>query len=507
MSSQRGLVQRIERKLEVSVGDAFARVFGGSIVPQEVEAMLRREAAEGIRPVAGDRLLAPNEYIITLGMHDYQKVGADPDLTSDAFAKHLARYIGEQGWQTYGDVVIRFEQSANLHTGQFRTRGAVNPDVEPRPTAGELAPPQSDHAFSAEPGVPAMSENSSYGGGQGQGRPGDDYYDDPYAHPHDDPHAAPDPRAAYQPEPGGYPDQRGGYPDQGGYPEHGGYPPQYEQRPAGGYPDQPATATPTSAAATPTSAAATPTTRRLPRPARRLPRPARRLPRPSRLRRTRPARRLPRPGRLRRYPTSAAATPTRRGYGAPDQRGGYPDQGGYPRPARRLPRTGRGLRPGLRRRRIRPTGLRPAARYGRQDYGQSYAPPGGGGGYAEPGRDYDYGQPADAGGYGGGYGQQGGYSSSGSAVTLQLDDGSGRTYQLREGPNVIGRGQDAQFRLPDTGVSRRHLEIRWDGQVALLSDLNSTNGTTVNNAPVQEWQLADGDVIRLGHSEIVVHIH
>jgi pSer/pThr/pTyr-binding forkhead associated (FHA) protein len=72
---------------------------------------------------------------------------------------------------------------------------------------------------------------------------------------------------------------------------------------------------------------------------------------------------------------------------------------------------------------------------------------------------------------------------------------------------VIGRGQDAQFRLPDTGVSRRHLEIRWDGAVALLSDLNSTNGTTVNNAPVQEWQLADGDVIRLGHSEIIVRVH
>ena len=92
-------------------------------------------------------------------------------------------------------------------------------------------------------------------------------------------------------------------------------------------------------------------------------------------------------------------------------------------------------------------------------------------------------------------------------MTLQLDDGSGRTYQLREGANVIGRGQDAQFRLPDTGVSRRHLEIRWDGHTALLSDLNSTNGTTVNNAPVQEWQLADGDVIRVGHSEIIVRLH
>src|ERR1700740_2534823 len=183
MSSQKGLVQRIERKLEVTVGDAFARVFGGSIVPKEVEALLRREAADGIRPLQGDRLLAPNEYIITLGMHDYQKVGADPDLTSDAFAKQLAGYIGEQGWQTYGDVVVRFKLRATLHTGQFRPRGAVNPDVAPRPKASDLAPPQSDHAFSAEPGVPPMTENSSYRGGQGPGRPGDEYYDEDYGHP------------------------------------------------------------------------------------------------------------------------------------------------------------------------------------------------------------------------------------------------------------------------------------------------------------------------------------
>ena len=131
------------------------------------------------------------------------------------------------------------------------------------------------------------------------------------------------------------------------------------------------------------------------------------------------------------------------------------------------------------------------------------------GGYGPPPEGYGQrpGYP-EQGGYGAGYGQPpaaAGYAVT--TVTLQLDDGSGRTYQLREGANVIGRGQDAQFRLPDTGVSRRHLEIRWDGQVALLSDLNSTNGTTVNNAPVQEWQLADGDVIRLGHSEIVVRVH
>ena len=86
---------------------------------------------------------------------------------------------------------------------------------------------------------------------------------------------------------------------------------------------------------------------------------------------------------------------------------------------------------------------------------------------------------------------------------LILDDGSNRNYQLAEGTHVIGRGQDSQFRLPDTGVSRRHLEVTWDGQVATLNDLGSTNGTTVNNSPVQSCQLTDGDVIRVGHSSLV----
>ena len=84
-----GLVDRFERKLESTVGDAFARVFGGSIVPQEVETMLRREADTGAREVLGDRILAPNDYVITLSVPDYQKVSADPDLTSDDFRQAL----------------------------------------------------------------------------------------------------------------------------------------------------------------------------------------------------------------------------------------------------------------------------------------------------------------------------------------------------------------------------------------------------------------------------------
>ena len=82
-----GLVDRFERKLESTVGDAFARVFGGSIVPQEVEAILQREAEAGAREVGGGRILAPNDYVITLSVPDHQKVSADPALTLDHFCQ------------------------------------------------------------------------------------------------------------------------------------------------------------------------------------------------------------------------------------------------------------------------------------------------------------------------------------------------------------------------------------------------------------------------------------
>jgi hypothetical protein len=456
-----GLVDRIERKLESTVGDAFARVFGGSIVPQEVEALLRREADAGAHTLGRGQVLAPNDYVITLSATDYHKVSADPDRTSTTFAKHLEGYIHEQGWQTYGDVVVRFEQSANLHTGQFRAHGAVNPDS----TTGS-APARPAHAFIAEPGVSPMTDNPSYRGGQGQGRPADEYYDDRYSRPDEPRGQHPEDQGGYPPQGeqgypprGGYPEQ-GAYPDQGGYPDQGYPPPGYEQRPPAGYGPPPGGGY-------------------------------------DQGYRQGPGGYGPPPGGQPGYGGPAGEYDYGRqpGHGRHDDGGygrpGYPDQGGYPEQG--------GYGGG----------------YGRQDYGQPdygrYGEPPAGGGYAEPGYgeapggQYDYGAPA-AGGYGGGYGH-GDYPSTGTSVTLQLDDGSGRTYQLREGANVIGRGQDAQFRLPDTGVSRRHLEIRWDGQVALLSDLNSTNGTTVNNAPVQEWQLADGDVIRLGHSEIIVRVH
>ncbi|MEA5359891.1 FhaA domain-containing protein [Amycolatopsis sp., V23-08] len=178
------------------------------------------------------------------------------------------------------------------------------------------------------------------------------------------------------------------------------------------------------------------------------------------------------------------------GYAQP-QGGGY-DQGGYAQPQQGGYEQGGYQQGGY-------------DQYGGQQQAPGYDQYGGQqqGGYDQYGQQQAYGQPA-----GDPYAQQqGGYGQPAAgrqlAASLQLDDGSNRTYSLKQGGNVVGRGQDADFRLPDTGVSRRHLEITWDGQSATLADIGSTNGTTVNGTPVQTWQLADGDVIRVGHSSLV----
>ncbi len=82
-------------------------------------------------------------------------------------------------------------------------------------------------------------------------------------------------------------------------------------------------------------------------------------------------------------------------------------------------------------------------------------------------------------------------------------DGPGTRHELSTGRNVIGRGTEADIRLPDTGVSRKHVDVVLDGGTATVEDLGSTNGTLVNGRRVSRHPLSDGDVIRIGHSVLV----
>jgi pSer/pThr/pTyr-binding forkhead associated (FHA) protein len=92
---------------------------------------------------------------------------------------------------------------------------------------------------------------------------------------------------------------------------------------------------------------------------------------------------------------------------------------------------------------------------------------------------------------------------------LAVVDGSDTTavHRILQSETVIGRGDEADFRLDDDQVSNRHCMIRVEGSVCTLVELGSLNGTQVNARRVPAdtaERLRHLDVIQLGGTRIMV---
>ncbi|MFC5381219.1 FhaA domain-containing protein [Aquipuribacter nitratireducens] len=104
-------------------------------------------------------------------------------------------------------------------------------------------------------------------------------------------------------------------------------------------------------------------------------------------------------------------------------------------------------------------------------------------------------------------------TATGGRPVIEVD---GRAYVLTGPVTTIGRGSDADIVLDDSGVSRRHCELRVDtgpGRTVLsVLDLGSTNGTLLlpagsppgSEQPVGHQALQVGDCVLVGHSRVVV---
>ncbi len=78
--------------------------------------------------------------------------------------------------------------------------------------------------------------------------------------------------------------------------------------------------------------------------------------------------------------------------------------------------------------------------------------------------------------------------------------GTGQTFTLGAEPVIVGReSQTAKFVIADSAVSRRHARISRHGDIYVIEDLNSTNGTFINaQRVVGTVPLTPGDLIELG---------
>lgn len=85
-------------------------------------------------------------------------------------------------------------------------------------------------------------------------------------------------------------------------------------------------------------------------------------------------------------------------------------------------------------------------------------------------------------------------------------DVDGRRHSLTRARTVIGRGSDADITIADAGSSRRHVEILWDGERAMMRDLGSTNGTKVDGHKVREASLPTGTTLTIGRTDLVFRI-
>jgi hypothetical protein len=85
-------------------------------------------------------------------------------------------------------------------------------------------------------------------------------------------------------------------------------------------------------------------------------------------------------------------------------------------------------------------------------------------------------------------------------------DIDGARHPLSASRTVIGRGSDADITIPDPGTSRRHVEILWDGERAMVRDMNSTNGTQLNGRKVTEAPLEPDSTVTIGRTDIVFRV-
>lgn len=300
-----GVLQRFERRLEGMVGLAFARLFKGKVHPAEIAKALQREATERKSVVGEGRVLVPNRYVVRLGPTDYEYLSEWEAELSSTMAEMVQEHIDDEGWSTFGSVLVNLERDDDLHTGVFHVDSRVDAD-----------PVNSANAGAARVDGAPFPQGRAWG-------PGGELYDLPAdGAAGSDARAAPAAGSATKPPP---------------------------RVPGGGLPPVPGVA----------------------------------------------------------------------GAGA--------GAGGKSTPPRSAPPVSHAL----------------------------------------------------------------------------VVDGPNTRHELREGSNLIGRGVEASIRLPDTGVSRLHVDVQLSRGAATVVDLGSTNGTIVNGRRVPQIVLSDGDVIRIGHSVLV----
>lgn len=90
-----------------------------------------------------------------------------------------------------------------------------------------------------------------------------------------------------------------------------------------------------------------------------------------------------------------------------------------------------------------------------------------------------------------------------ATIRVKTGPNKGKLYDIQDQPLTVGREDNQVIQIMDQGVSRAHAEIFRLGEMCFVRDLNSTNGTYVNDVKVMEESLKAGDEMLIGTTILV----
>lgn len=85
-------------------------------------------------------------------------------------------------------------------------------------------------------------------------------------------------------------------------------------------------------------------------------------------------------------------------------------------------------------------------------------------------------------------------------------DFNGKRYLLAKSRTTVGRDASADIQVDDTGLSRVHFAINWNGTSAAIEDLGSTNGTKIGGRKITSETLPADTAISAGRTDFVFRI-
>jgi hypothetical protein len=164
-----GFLGRFEKKVEGAVSGVFARAFKGDVQPVEIAARLQRELDTEAKLMSRDKRLVPNEFVIALSQHDYDKLVPYSGTLTTELATELRRHASEMGYIFNGPIKIHFELDTALPVGRFTVSSEAVAGVEasrpwtsqPGPVQPEPAQPGPSHGQARDRAAPGAAPGAA----------------------------------------------------------------------------------------------------------------------------------------------------------------------------------------------------------------------------------------------------------------------------------------------------------------------------------------------------------